>query len=190
MEVLSPYLLWAAPALVLVWGAWTYNRFISLRRYMDEAWSGIAVQLKRRHDLVPNLVTTVKGYAAHEKGVLEAVTRLRGESVEAIKKGALTPGLAASENALGGALGKIFALAEAYPALRASENFNSLQTSLQEIEDQLQMARRYYNGTVRSYSILRESFPSLIIGRLFRFGPAAFFELESPTEADLPDVKF
>lgn len=182
--------LWGIPALILIWGVVIYNRFISLRRHMDEAWSGIAVQLKRRHDLLPNLVESVKGYVKHEQGLLEELTRLRGASMAALQGAAPSAGLASSEGALGSALGRLFAVAEGYPALRASENFLSLQQSLQEIEDQLQMARRYYNGTVRSYTILLESFPSLIVAKLLSFGPAAFFELEDPAEAALPEVKF
>ena len=197
--------------LLVLWGIASYNRFVSRRRHMGEAWSGIAVQLKRRHDLIPNLVESVKGYARHEQELFEDLARHRSISMTAMQgagpfggttggtvggtsgeAGAPSPtaALIASENALSAGLGKLFALAEAYPTLRAAESFLSLQQALQDVEDQLQMARRYYNGTVRSYMIQVESFPSLIIAKMFGFGPAAFFELESPAEAAVPTVKF
>ena len=193
--------------LLVLWGIASYNRFVSRRRHMDEAWSGIAVQLKRRHDLIPNLVESVKGYARHEQGLFEDIARHRSASMAAMQGAgpfggtaggtsgeaaapSPTAALIASENALSAGLGKLFALAEAYPVLRAAESFLSLQQALQDVEDQLQMARRYYNGTVRSYMIQVESFPSLIIAKMFGFGPAAFFELESPAEAAVPTVKF
>ena len=130
------YIAVAAIAVVLIWAVMTYNRFISLRRFKDDAWSGIAVQLKRRHDLAPNLLTLVKRYALHEKELFETLSRQRRDLV------GNTPQVAESEKEFSGALSRIFALAEAYPELKANENFLSLQQSLAEIEEQLQMARR------------------------------------------------
>ncbi|ENC9300144.1 LemA family protein [Salmonella enterica] len=158
----------------LLWAIVTYNRFISLRRFKDEAWSGIAVQLKRRHDLAPNLLNLVKRYAQHEKALLEEITRqrsiLQGNPQQIVD----------NERQYSGTLSRIFALAEAYPELKANENFLSLQQTLAEIEEQLQMARRYFNGTVRNFNILVESFPSLLLARLFNFKAESFFELDSP----------
>lgn len=170
-------------AVVVIWAIITYNRFISLRRLKDEAWSGIAVQLKRRHDLVPNLLSLVKRYAQHEKELLEEIARQRSLMVGNPQQ------IAASEKQYSGTLSRIFALSEAYPELKANANFLSLQQSLAEIEEQLQMARRYFNGTVRDFNILVESFPSLMLARLFSFKTADFFELDSPDEAKSPRVE-
>ncbi len=179
------YILLGVPALVLVWGILVYNRFISLDRKRQEGWSGVLVQLKRRHDLIPNLVSTVKGYATHEKAVFEEVTMMRG-----LKQNASIGEVAASENMLSQALGKLFALAEAYPDLKASANFLSLQSSLQETETEIQMARRYFNGTVRDFNTLVASFPSLVVAKMFSFTEKEFFELEDPGEAATPQVAF
>lgn len=173
----------AIVAVILIWAIFTYNRFISLRRFKDEAWSGIAVQLKRRHDLAPNLFSLVKRYAQHEKELLEEIGRQRSVLIGNPRQ------LADSEQQYAGTLSRIFALAEAYPELKASENFLSLQQSLGEIEEQLQMARRYFNATVREFNILVESFPSLLLARLFSFRAELFFELESPEEAKLPRME-
>lgn len=173
----------AVAAVVIIWVILTYNRFISLRRFKDEAWSGIAVQLKRRHDLVPNLLSLVKRYAEHEKELLEAISSQRSNLVGDTRQ------IAQNEQAYSGILGRVFALAEAYPELKANENFLSLQQSLTEIEEQLQMARRYFNGTVRNLNILVESFPSLLIAKMFNFKADSFFELESPEEAQLPRME-
>lgn len=173
----------AVVAVVILWTIFTYNRFISLRRFKDEAWSGIAVQLKRRHDLAPNLLSVVKRYAQHEKELLEEITRQRSVLVGNPQQ------VADSEQQYSATLSRIFALAEAYPELKASENFLSLQQSLSEIEEQLQMARRYFNGTVRDFNILVESFPSLLLARLFNFRAEVFFELDSPEEAQLPRME-
>lgn len=179
------YVLFGVPVLILGWGVLLYNRFISLDRKRQEGWSGVLVQLKRRHDLIPNLINTVKGYAAHEKTVFEEVTAMRG-----LKQGASVGEVAASENMLSQALGKLFALAEAYPDLKASANFLALQTSLQEVETEIQMARRYFNGTVRDFNILVASFPSLIVAKMFSFTEKEFFELEDAGEAAVPQVSF
>lgn len=170
-------------AAVLIWAVITYNRFISLRRFKDEAWSGIAVQLKRRHDLVPNLLSLVKRYAQHEKELLEEITRQRSHLVGNPRQ------IAENEREYSGILGRVFALAEAYPELKANENFLALQQSLAEIEEQLQMARRYFNGTVRDFNILVESFPSLLLAHVFSFKADVFFELEDPEDAKLPRME-
>jgi LemA protein len=171
---------------ILLWAILIYNSLVRMRNMVQEAWSGIDVQLKRRTDLIPNLVSTVKGYAAHEKGTLEEVIRLRGvaQNAQGVGETAQAQGL------LGAALGKLFALAENYPDLKANANFAQLQASLGEIEEQVQLARRYYNGAVRNLNIAVESFPSNLIAGRFGFEKAEFFELESPSERVVPKVEF
>ena len=171
---------------ILLWAILLYNGLVRMRNMVQEAWSGIDVQLKRRTDLIPNLVSTVKGYAAHEKGTLEEVIRLRGlaQNAQGVGETAQAQGL------LGAALGKLFALAESYPDLKANANFAQLQASLGEIEEQIQLARRYYNGAVRNLNIAVESFPSNLIAGRFGFQKAEFFELESPAERAVPKVEF
>jgi LemA protein len=176
------WLLLLVLAAVIAWSVWTYNRFIHLRNQVDEAWAGIDVQLQRRYDLVPGLVATVKGYMKHESGVLERVTRLRGHPDMAVEK------RAGEESGLSRSIGRLFALVEDYPELKASEGFRQLHASLVEIEEQLQFARRYYNGSVRDNNNLVEGFPSLIIARLFRFVPAEFFEIELASQRAAPEL--
>lgn len=171
---------------VLLWVILLYNSLVRMRNMVQEAWSGIDVQLKRRTDLIPNLVSTVKGYAAHEKGTLEEVIRLRGLAQNAHGVGET----AQAQGLLGAALGKLFALAENYPELKANANFAQLQASLGEIEEQVQLARRYYNGAVRNLNIAVESFPSNLVAVRFGFEKAEFFELESPSERAVPSVEF
>lgn len=167
-------------AALFIWAIFTYNRFIALRRFKDEAWSGIAVQLKRRHDLAPNLLSLVKHYAGHEKALLEEISCQRADLTG-------TPAqVATSEQQYSGALIRAMALAEAYPELKASQNFLALQQSLSEIEDQLQLARRYFNGTVRDFNTLAESFPGLILAKLFNFTAVGFFELDDSEDAKAP----
>lgn len=163
-----------------------YNRLVRDRNLVKESWSGIDVQLRRRYNLVPNLVETVKGYAKHEKGVLEEVVKFRNQSIAAgeVKE------QAQAENGLTRALRGLFALAEAYPDLKANQNFLELQKNLNEIEEQIQLARRYYNGTVRSYNTRVESFPHMIIARMFNFQAADFFEIELDSQREVPEVKF
>ena len=179
------YVILGIVAVVALWGVLIYNRFISLDRKRQEGWSGISVQLKRRHDLIPNLINAVKGYAAHEKSALEQVTSMRG-----LKPNASVGEVAASENMLTQALGRLFAVAEAYPDLKASANFLSLQAALQEVETEIQMARRYFNGTVRDFNTLVASFPSMIVARMCSFTEKEFFELDDPGEAAVPQVEF
>jgi len=168
--------------IVLAWAVWAYNRLVRLRNQVDEAWAGIDVQLQRRHELVPNLVATVKGYMKHESGVLERVTRLRGNpQMEREER-------ASQESGLSRSIGRLFALAEDYPDLKASEGFRQLHASLIEIEEQLQFARRYYNGSVRDNNNLVEGFPSMLIARTFGFITATFFEIELASQRAAPEL--
>jgi len=162
-----------------------YNGLVRLRAQADAAWSDIDVQLKRRHDLVPNLVETVKGYASHERDTLQAVVDARSRAMSARDPGER----AQAENALTGALKSLFALAEAYPQLRAAENFGSLQRSLAEIEDAIQNARRYFNAVVRDYNTKVQQFPSNLIARSFGFGERRYFEMDEGERA-VPGVSF
>ncbi|MDT8436893.1 MAG: LemA family protein [Gemmatimonadota bacterium] len=172
--------------LLIVGGVLLYNRLVGARQRVRSAWADIDVQLKRRHDLVPNLVETVKGYASHEKGTLEAVIAARNRAVAATG-----PAEAAeAENVLTGALRQLFALAESYPQLRAVESFGRLQDSLEEIEAALQNARRYYNAVVRDYNTSIERVPANLVAGAFRFLPEEYFELADEAERAVPKVQF
>jgi len=174
----------AIGALVL-WVIAMYNQFVQLANRVKEAWSDIEVQMKRRYDLIPNLLETVKGYAAHEKDVFEKVTQARAAAI-----GAQTmPQHAQAENMLSGALKSLFAVAEAYPQLRANENFLELQRELTDTEDKIQAARRFYNGNVRDMNTLMESFPSNLVANIFKFQKQEFFELEEGESAARQPVK-
>ncbi len=163
-----------------------YNSLVQLRVRADSAWSDIDVQLKRRHDLIPNLVETVKGYAAHEKGTFENVAKLRSQAMQAT-----TPAdKAQAESQLSGALKSLFAVAESYPELKASEQFTGLQTSLNSIEDNIQNARRYYNAVIRDYNTRVQSFPINILAGMFGFTIRQFFEVEAPADRENVQVKF
>jgi LemA protein len=164
----------------------TYNRLIRLNNLSQEGWSGIDVQLKRRSDLIPNLVEAVKGYMGHERGVLEDVTKLRAQCASS----GTMQDRAANENMLSGALRQLFAVSENYPDLKASQNFLELQASLSSVEDQIQLSRRYYNGTVRDFNILVQSFPSNLIANKLHFVTKEFFEVDSPADRVAPVVKF
>ena len=170
---------------ILLWLIVIYNLFIRDRNLMKEAWSGIDVQLKRRHNLIPNLVTTVKGYSKHERNLFEDITEKRAKTIQVdnIKEKSTL------ETDLSGMLKTLFAVVENYPDLRANENFLDLQNQLTEIEDQIQLSRRYYNGTVRNYNIRVESFPNNIVAGLFDFKPEEFFEITFATERKKPEVK-
>jgi len=170
---------------ILIWIIFTYNLFIREKNLIKEAWSGIDVQLKRRHNLIPNLVASVKGYTQHEKSLLENITKKRTEAVKVENVKEKAP----AESDLSGMLKHLFAVVENYPDLKASENFLNLQSQLVEIEDQLQFARRYYNGAVRNYNIRVESFPSNIIAGIFDFKQENFFEITLATEKATPEVK-
>ena len=163
-----------------------YNGLVRLKVQCDNAWSDIDVQLKRRYDLIPNLVETVKGYAGHEKSTLEGVTAARNQAVSAT--GPADKG--AAEGLLAGALRQVFALAEAYPQLRAVESFNQLQQTLNQIEDNVQNARRYYNAVVRDFNTKIAQFPSNIIAGMFNFKAREFFEITAPAEREAPKVSF
>ena len=167
---------------LLIWTAVAFNRLVRRGNLVREAWSGIDVQLARRHDLVPNLVEVVQSYASFEKQLLTDLTHLRGD-------GHASRALQDQENALSDRLRSVLAVAEAYPQLLANKNFLRLQEQLAEIEDQLQMARRYYNGAVRDYNTAAESFPSNLIASLFDFSTAEFFQIESALARRAPEVK-
>ena len=168
------------------WVISTYNKLVKLRNHKEEGWSGMDVQLKRRHDLVGNLVNSVKGYMVHERGVLDEVTRLRADSQRAKSVGAY----AAAESGMMGALGRLFAVMENYPDLKASTNVVELQNTLSELENTIQMARRYYNGTVRSLNTLIQTFPANMVARQFGFTEAEYFELDNMAEREAPVTKF
>ena len=171
-------------AAIVLWFIITYNLFVRDKNRIKEAWSGIDVQLKRRHNLIPNLVSTVKAYSTHERELFNEITakRSRVENIENIKE------KAQGETDLSGMLKSLFAVVENYPDLKANVNFLDLQNQLTEIEDQLQYARRYYNGTVRNYNIRVESFPSNIIANIFDFKQEDFFEITLATEKIAPEV--
>jgi LemA protein len=168
-------------------GAWvivTYNRFVSRKHHMFEAWSGIDVQLKRRYDLIPKLVETVKAYGRYERDLLTEVTALRAR----LDQSRDVEARASVEGEVTGLLRRLIAVAEAYPELKAAHQFLDLQRNLTEVEEQIQYARRYYNGTVRELNILLHSFPSNLIGRLFRFAEGAYFEIALASERESPPM--
>lgn len=175
-----------ALGLLVALAVMAYNRLVSLSQRSDAAWSDVDVQLKRRTDLVPNLVESVKGYAAHERGTFEDVVRARGAAVSAETPEAR----ARAEGELTVALRHLFAVAEAYPELKASDNFQSLQQSLGQIEDDIQGARRYFNAVVRDLNTAVDSFPSNQIALFFRFSKRGYFELERPEDRQVPRVSF
>ena len=166
-----------------------YNRLVSLRQTVNQSWSDISVQLKQRHDLIPNLVETVKGYAAHERGTLEAVVQARNAAVAASGPEAQ----AKAENMLTGALRQLFALAEAYPDLKANQNFLQLQADLSDIENKIAAARRFFNNAVQEYNAAIQQFPAVLIARNMGFTERTFFELDEGERAAVavaPQVKF
>jgi LemA protein len=174
-------------AVTIVYAVVAFNGLVRTRQMANEAWSGIDVQLKRRSDLVPNLVDSVKGYAAHERSLLEDVTKKRG-AARALPEGDVAA-RAQAETALSVSLGRLLAIAENYPDLKASTNFLELQKQLSDLENELQMARRYYNGAVRNLNVLVQSFPSNLIAAGFGFRPREFFELSDAAERAVPQVK-
>lgn len=184
--MLSSTVLFLIAAALVFWGVSIYNALVKLKNMVEEGWSGIETQLKRRANLIPNLVETVKGYAEHEKSTFEDVISMRSRAMG----GGTVADRSAAESALSASLGKLFAVAEAYPDLKANENFQSLQADLSEIENEIQMSRRYYNGTVRDNNVKVESFPSNLIANHFKFETAEFFEIEDPDDRAVPEVKF
>lgn len=175
--------------LIVLWVIFTYNRLIILKNRAKEAWSDIDVQLKRRYNLIPNLVEAVKGYAGHEKGVFEKVTEARTRAMGAEQSGDPKK-IGEAENVLAGTLKTLFAVAENYPDLKASANFLELQRELRDAEDKIQAARRFYNTNVRDMNIKIESFPANVVASLFRFAKMEFFEIEQEAAREVPQVKF
>lgn len=166
------WLMLAAALILVAWVVFVFNRLVRLRNLVHTAWADIDVQLMRRHDLVPQLVSAVQGYAAHEKGLLQAVTELRAEAVATTSPARL----GAVETSLEQALSRLFALREAYPDLKASDNFAQLQQQLVEVEDHLQYARRFYNGAVRDYNTSTQRLPDVVVARSFGFQEAELFQ--------------
>jgi LemA protein len=171
---------------ILLWGVSIYNGLVRRKNIVAEGWSGIETQLKRRADLIPNLVETVKGYATHERTTFDELARLRsqGQAQGDVASRAQT------ESAITAAIGKVMAVAEAYPELKASANFQSLQHDLADVEDQIQLARRYYNGAVRDLNVMIEQFPSNLVANNTGFKPAPFFQIENEADRAVPKVSF
>ena len=178
-------ILWIVLGVIVLWLIFTYNGLITSRNRVDEAWSDIEVQLKRRYDLIPNLVETVKGYAKHESAAFENVTKARAAAISAGTVGEH----AQAENMLTGALKSLFAVSEAYPDLKANQNFLELQRELSDTENKIQAARRFYNTNVRDLNIAVESFPNNIIASVFKFGKMELFELAESESAAKEPVK-
>lgn len=181
-------------AIVVLWVIYAYNRFVQLVNQAKEAWADIDVQLKRRYDLIPNLIETVKGYAAHERGVFEEVTNARTKATQVhIDPSNITAeqitAMAGAESALGASLGKLLAIAEAYPDLKANQNFLQLQKELGDTEDKIQASRRFYNTTVMTLNTAEQSFPGNVIASSFGFGPMDLFELGADEQAAKDPVK-
>ena len=178
------YIVLGVAVLVALWLVMLYNRLVKLRNFVREGWSGIDIQLKKRANLIPNLVETVKGYMTHERETLENVIAMRNAAVSEdspAERGR-------KEGMLASALGNIFALAENYPDLKANTTFLDLQRNLSEIEDQIQLARRYYNGTVRNLNNAVETFPSNLVAGMFGFSTAEYFRIEDGAERAVPKV--
>jgi len=170
--------------LILVYFIYTYNYLIRLRTMANEAWSGIDVQLQKRHDLIPNIVKVVQGYATHEKNLFESITKLRTQGINADN----VKTQEAAEVGLSKALGQLFVIVENYPELKANQNFLELQKELAAVEHDLQRARRYYNGSVRNYNILIEQFPSMLVAKTFNHGTRDFFDIKNETERAVPVI--
>jgi LemA protein len=184
----STLIILAVIVVVVLWAIATYNGLVSMRQRVNQAFADIDVQLRQRHDLIPNLVETVKGYAAHERGTLDEVVRARNAAVSA--QG--TPQQATAENQLSGALRQLFALSEAYPDLKANANFRQLQSELSDIENKIAAARRFFNNAVQEYNTGIQRFPAALFATSFGFAPKDFFDLgdERKTVSEAPQVKF
>jgi len=180
------YIILGLIAAAVAYAIYAYNNFVSLKNLVAEGWSGIDVQLRRRADLIPNLVETVKGYASHEDKIFRDLAELRAKSIQGGSV-AETSGVA---QAMSAALGRLFAIAEAYPDLKADANFRDLQDKLAMTEDELQLSRRYYNGAVRNLNTAVESFPGNVIANFFKFTKAEFFELGDEAARQVPKVEF
>ncbi len=187
----SIWIFLAIIAVIVLWLIMAYNGLVRRRMQVKEAWSDIDVQLKRRYDLIPNLIETVKGYASHEKETLDRVIQARNSAMQVHdKKGATPEEMAQSENMLTGALKSIFALSEAYPDLKANTNFLKLQDELSDTENKIQAARRFYNGNVRDYNTAIQTFPTNTMAGMFAFHEEKFFEIEEPKQRENVKVKF
>jgi LemA protein len=183
--MITLYIVLGIVVLLGLWAIFSYNHFVTLMQRTKEAWADIDVQLKRRYDLIPNLVETVKGYATHEREAFENVTRARSAAM-----GATTPAQKGeAENMLSGALKSLFAVAEAYPDLKANQNFLELQRELSDTENKIQSARRFYNGNVRDFSTSLQSFPGNVIAGLFGFKAMEYFQLDAADAAAREPVK-
>jgi LemA protein len=183
---MATWILLAAAGLIVVFIIGIYNKLVRLKNMVEEAWSGIDVQLKKRYSLIPNLVNTIKGYATHEKDVFENVAAMRSAGINA----KTVEEQSKAENQITQALGRLFAVAENYPDLKANVNFIDLQNQLSSIEHDIQLARRYYNGTARDKNITVESFPSNIVANMFGFTKSDYFELDDVKERETPTVDF
>ena len=182
---MTTWIILGVVVLALLWAVSVYNGLVRRKNMVQEGWSGIDVQLKRRADLIPNLVETVKGYASHERGTFDELTKLRSQTgTQDIAQRAQT------EAAITAAIGKVMAVAEAYPDLKASANFQQLQANLNDIEDQIQLSRRYYNGTVRDYNVAIQQFPSSVIAGFGGFTAQPFFQIDNAADRDVPKVSF
>ena len=182
---------WVLLGLVVLLGLYgvsIYNKLVKTRQMVDEGWSGIDVQLKRRSNLIPNLVETVKGYAAHESETLEKVTEMRARASSAASGGAAER--AQAEGNLSKALMNLMAVAESYPDLKANEGFQNLQGELANLEDEIQLARRYFNGTVRNLNTMIDQFPSNLVANFFSYTKEDYFELDNEADRATPEVKF
>lgn len=186
MENLLIWIIVVVVAIIILWLIGTFNALIKKRNRTDEAWSDIDVQLKRRHDLIPNLVETVKAYAKHEAGTFEKVTQARNQAIQAKDIKAK----AEAENMLASTLKSLFAVAENYPDLKATQNFLQLQDELSDTENKVQAARRFYNGNVRDFNTKLQVFPTNLIGKILGFKAREFFGLEEKAEREAPQVKF
>ncbi len=197
---MSPYMFMGLLAVIVVLVlivVGMYNRLVGLRNRFKNAFAQIDVQLKRRYDLIPNLVETAKGYLKHERETLEAVIAARNKAASASARAAANPAdaaavqaLAGAESALGGVLGRLFAVAEAYPDLKANQNMLALMEELTSTENKVSFARQAYNDAVMVYNTTRETFPSVLIANSFGFGPAQLFEIQAPAEREAPKVQF
>lgn len=172
--------------LLIIYFVYIYNTLIRLQNMVNEAWSGIDVQLQKRHDLIPNIVKVVQGYATHEENLFESITKLRAQGIEANN----VKDQESAEVGLSKALGSLFVVVENYPELKANQNFLELQRNLSAVENDLQRARRYYNGSVRNYNILIEQFPSMFVAKASNHSQRDFFDIKNETEREAPQVNF
>lgn len=180
------YIVLGVVVIVVLWFIATYNKLITAKNAADSSWSDIDIQLKRRYDLIPNLVETVKGYAGHEKSIFDNIATARAAAM-----GAKTPAEhAAAENALSGTLKTLFAVAENYPDLKASQNFMELQTELRNVEEMVQNARRFYNANVRDWNTLIQTFPTNLVAGPMKFSAREFFEIADNAQREAPKVQF